>query len=63
MRVMLCANVGFKEVKELDTDGEIFRNRANDAEKLIDLAINFILEKGLYNEYMKWKEQHNVKKY
>ncbi len=40
----------------MDTDGEAFRKRAYDAEKLLDLAINFLLQKGLYNEYMKWKE-------
>lgn len=47
----------------MDTDGEIFRNRAYDAEKILDLAINFIIEKGLYNEYMDWKVRQNVKKY
>lgn len=40
----------------MDTDGEIFRNRAYNAEKLLDLMISFLESKGLYNEYMKWKE-------
>lgn len=42
----------------MDTDGEIFRSRAFDAEKLLDLAIRFIESKGLYNEYMKFKENN-----
>jgi hypothetical protein len=37
----------------LDTDGEIFRKRANDVEALLDIAVNFIISKGLYDEYMK----------
>ena len=40
----------------MDTDGEIFRNRAYDAERVLDLTLKFIQSKGLYNEYMKWKE-------
>jgi hypothetical protein len=40
----------------MDTDGEIFRNRAYDAERCLDLMIKFLESKGLYNEYMKWKE-------
>lgn len=40
----------------MDNDGIAFRNRAYDAEKLLDLAIRFIESKGLYNEYMKFKE-------
>jgi len=40
----------------MDNDGEIFRNRANDADRIIDLMIKFLESKGLYNEYMKWKE-------
>jgi hypothetical protein len=41
----------------MDTDGEVFRNRANDADRIIDLMIKFLEYKGLYNEYMKWKEK------
>ena len=40
----------------MDNDGEIFRNRANNADRIIDLMIKFLESKGLYNEYMKWKE-------
>ena len=40
----------------MDTDGEVFKNRALDAEKLLDLTLTFIQSKGLYNDYMKWKE-------
>jgi hypothetical protein len=40
----------------MDNDGIAFRNRAYNAEKLLDLMIKFLELKGLYNEYMKWKE-------
>jgi hypothetical protein len=40
----------------MDNDGEIFRTRANDADRIIDLMIKFLESKGLYNEYMNWKE-------
>jgi hypothetical protein len=41
----------------MDTDGEAFRNRAYDAERILDLMIKFLESKGLYNEYMNWKEK------
>lgn len=41
----------------MDTDGEVFRKRANYAEALLDIAINFIISKGLYDEYMKSEER------
>lgn len=44
----------------MDTDGEIFQRRANDADRIIDLLIKFLESKGLYNEYMNWKENQNV---
>ncbi len=37
----------------MDIDGEVFRKRAYDAEALLDIAVNFIISKGLYDEYMK----------
>jgi hypothetical protein len=40
----------------MDNDGIAFRNRAYDAEKILDLMIKFLESKELYNEYMKWKE-------
>jgi hypothetical protein len=40
----------------MDTDGEVFRNRAYDAEKVLDSMIKFLESKNLYDEYMKWKE-------
>jgi len=40
----------------MDTDGEAFRSRAYHAEEIMDLLIKFLEEKGLYNEYMHWKE-------
>jgi hypothetical protein len=40
----------------MDTDGEIFRNRAYNSEYIMELLIKFLETKGLYNEYMKWKE-------
>ena len=40
----------------MDNDGIAFRNRAYNAEKLLDLMIKFLESKGLYDEYMKWKE-------
>lgn len=37
----------------MDTEGEIFKKHANDVDRLLDIAINFIISKGLYDEYMK----------
>jgi hypothetical protein len=41
----------------MDTDGEVFRKRALNAEELLELGLRFIQSKGLYNEYMRWKEE------
>jgi len=41
---------------KMDNEGEIFKKRALDAERLLDIAIRFIESKGLYNAYMKFKE-------
>jgi hypothetical protein len=43
----------------MDNDGVAFRNRAYEAEKLLELALTFIQEKNLYNDYMRWKENNN----
>jgi hypothetical protein len=40
----------------MDTDGEVFRNRAYDAERTLDLMIKFLESRELYNDYMHWKE-------
>jgi hypothetical protein len=46
---------------KMDNDGIAFRERAYNSEKLLELAIQFIQSKKLYEEYMKWKEtQRNV---
>jgi fatty-acid desaturase len=46
----------------MDNDGIAFRNRAYDAEKTLELMIKFLEWKGLYNEYMRWKEAHKEDK-
>jgi len=42
--------------KIMDNEGEIFKRRALDAEQLLNLAIDFIQSKGLYDEYMSFKQ-------
>jgi hypothetical protein len=37
----------------MDTDGEVFRKQTFQLQGLLDIAINFIISKGLYDEYMK----------
>ena len=46
----------------MDNDGIAFRNRAYNAEKTLDLIIKFLESKGLYDEYMRWKENPETKK-
>ena len=50
------------EVLKMDTDGEVFRKRALDVEGLLDIAINFIISKGLYDEYMQSEARLNYLK-
>lgn len=45
----------------MDNEGIAFRNRAYDAEKVMDLLIKFLETKGLYNEYMHWKQTQQDK--
>lgn len=44
-------------VVEGDTKFEILRKDRAETQKLLSLAIDFIVEQGLYDQYMKWKEK------
>ena len=40
----------------MDNDGIAFRESLYNAQEVIELMIKFLELKGLYNEYMNWKE-------